>query len=332
MAADTFTLSQPGLKVGGSDEKELFLKLFSGEVLNAYMRNVVFAARTKRVTISNGKQYQWPATGRVTASRVTTGLEASGQATSQNEVTIGLDPAMQVPLFFDHFYDQMSHFETRSEYAKQSGEALAVQEDQDISKELVKASKTAAIIGAGHDYGGSVIVSDKFKIAAGGAADVAEQALALYEALYLTAQTLVEKDIPLDSVFCAISPARFFNMVKAVQSNGFSISNRDFFPSAADLNSGTLPMIAGIKILWSNLLPTTDTSVSDAYHGVDASKTVGVIWRPDAVGTVVLNGLQVKVQEQVRALGTYMTTFYMMGHGVLRPSSAISLELSALSN
>lgn len=330
--ADTFTLSRPGLKVGGSDPKELFLKLFSGETLSAYIRSVIFATRTKRATISKGKSYQWPATGRVVASRVTPGVEASGQATSQNEVVIGLDPAMQVPLFFDHFEEQMAHFETRSEYAKQSGEALAVQEDQDIAKEILKASKSAAILGAGHDYGGSSIVSDKFKIGVGGAADVAEQALALYEALYLAAQTLVEKDVPLDEVFCAISPARFFNMVKAVQANGFSLSNRDFFPSAADLNKGTLPMIAGIKVLWSNLLPTTDTSVTDIYHGVNASKTVGLIWRPDAVGTVVLNGLQVKIQEQVRALGTYMTTFYMMGHGVLRPSSAISLELNALSN
>jgi hypothetical protein len=332
--ADTFTFTSPGQKVGGSDAKELFLKLYSGETLMAYERKTTFAARTKRATISRGKQYQWPATGRVTASRATPGVEANGQSTSQNEVTIGLDPAIQVPLFFDDFYAQMEHFDTRSAYAMASGEALAVQEDQDISKEIVKASKTAAIVGVGHDFGGSVIVSDKFKIQAGGvgSADVAEQALALYEALFLAAQTFAEKNVPLDEIFCCINAARYFNMVKAIQSNGFSLSSKDYFPSAADLNNGTLPRLAGIQILWSNLLPTTDTSGSDTYHGVNAAKTVGVIWRSDAVGTLILNGLQVKVQEQVRALGTYMTTFYLKGHGVLRPSSAISLELSTLSN
>jgi hypothetical protein len=49
------TVSQQGLKVGGSDAKELFLKVWSGEVISAFeTQNTTMDKHTVH-TISSGK-------------------------------------------------------------------------------------------------------------------------------------------------------------------------------------------------------------------------------------------------------------------------------------
>ena len=57
------TLSLGGQSAGAGDERSLFLKVFSGEVLNAYERAIKVSSLLTTRTISSGKSAQFPTTG-----------------------------------------------------------------------------------------------------------------------------------------------------------------------------------------------------------------------------------------------------------------------------
>lgn len=337
--ADSYTPVYSGASGGTAtteaNRRALYLTMFAGEVLNCFEDAVVMGGKIKQATVTSGKTYQWPVTGIVQAAYHKAGDEIVGHTPSQSEKTISADDILYSDLFFPDVYAALEHYESRAEYARKAAHALAKSKDTAEMSEVIKAARSAATITSVTD-GGSQIVSDSFKVGAGGASDTAEKALALFEAFYQAAQLFVEKNVP-KPWHAVLRPNEFYAMVKGIQSNGFSLANKDFMFSPANLNTGSLPQIAGFDISVSNLLPSTaltetgDPSGSGtpgthanipihSNHTVSCTKTMGILFNPEAAGTVIWKGLQVKTDYQLERLGDLLVAFFLLGEQTVRPN------------
>lgn len=321
-----------GTNKGGADERELFIKVFAGEVLTSFAETNIMLSKTKVRNIENGKQADFPRIGGIGSEYHVPGTEITGLDVEQSEVSISIDDLLISHAFIADIDEAMNHYEVRSEYSTEMGKELARKMDKGIFKEVIRAARSAATLTDG--FGGSEIINDKFKNDGGtaGAATVDEQAKALGSALFQAAQIFDEKDIPEDERYVALRPAEYYALAQ-----NLDLINKDFSGMGA-ISEGNILKVAGITVLKSNNVPKINSADSanvdtyDKYHGIDASKTVGVVWHPSAVGTVKLMDLSMQAEWDIRRQGTLMVARYAVGHGVLRPESAIELKLDTLTN
>lgn len=338
MPTNNFVVSAQGANNGGADSGALFLKLFGGEVLTAFERSTLMDDKQVLRTISNGKSAQFPVTGRTTAHYHQAGTPIDGVEQKQSERVISVSRPLVAPVFVDNWEEMVNHYDLRSIYTSNCGEALSHEYDQHIMINLIKAARADALLTELPD--GTQIANDNFKIDGSGAADKNEQAAAFAAAIYQAAETMDDNRVPSEGRYCVLRPGPYYALVQAVQDSGFSVVHTDY-NGAGSYSDGTVTKIAGITILKSPDVPSTDTSAAvgggdntdpNFYYGVDASKTVGLIWHSSAVGTVRLDGLKVEQESSVRYQGDLIVAKYAVGHGVLRPESAIELKLDTLSN
>ena len=73
---------------------------------------------------------------------------------------------------------------------------------------------------------------------------------------------------------------------------------------------------------------SANTSLPAAYRA-NYNTTRGIIWTPEAVGTVKLLELKSEAEYQIRQRGWYMVSSYAMGHGPLRREAAVELRNAA---
>ena len=281
-----------------------------------------------------------PITGTVGAHYHTVGNEIVGQATNQNERVITIDGLLIADVFLADIDEAMSHFEVRSTYSAEMGRKLSNVMDMNIMKELALGARAAATITGG--VGGTQIKNDKFKLAVGGAATVAEKAAALAAGIFAGAQALDEADAPDEGRYCVLRPAEYYALVQ----NKDAI-NKDWGGDGM-YSDGTIWRMAGISILKANTVPKLDSSLGfydplggtawaanpeyNAYHIADCGQTVGLIWTPEAVGTVKLMDLSLQSEWDIRRQGTLMVARYAVGHDYLRPECCVELSLDALEN
>jgi hypothetical protein len=335
MASDTMVAS----RILKSD-LSLALKVFAGEVLTAFEEKNILMDKHNVRTVKDTNTAQFPAIGGTTAKYHTIGVELLGTAITSAEKTISIDGLLLSDCFIADIDEAMSHFEVRSRYSSEMGYALANAADRNIAYELVKAARATTTIPGG--YGGTEISNDKFKIAAGaGAADVTEQAKALAAGLFAAAQSMDEKDVP-ETRYAMFRPQEYYALAQNVD-----LINK-LYGGLGAYSEGSIVKVAGITILKSNHLPKLNgtkatydpaggtTYVANKeysqYHGADCSKTIGIVWCPEAVGTVKLMDLQMQSDYLVQRQGTLLVARYAMGHGVLRPECAVELKLNTLSN
>jgi hypothetical protein len=295
---------------------ELFLKVFCGEVLSAFDEtNVVMDKHFVR-QIANGKSAQFPATWKVTGAYHTPGAEIVGQTAAISERVINIDGMLVSSVFFAEIDEAMSHYDVRSEYAKQIGNFLSNQWDKNVLQAGVLAARAAATVTGG--FGGTELTSltTLYKTSA----------VDLAAGLYAAAQTLDEKDIPEGDRFGYVKPAQYYLLAQST-----ALINRDWggMGSYAD---GKIMSIGGIQLVKTNHLPTTSlsqvTGTNNTYHG-DFTKTAALVMNRNAVGTVKLRDLKVSVDYDPRRLGHLVVGRYAIGHGILRPECAVELKTTA---
>ena len=347
MANSDTTPSRAGLIEGGSDNSALFLKKFSGEILTTFEeKNIMKPLHTIR-TIQNGKSAQFPVTGVATANYHTPGQNIADSGNSylsdikKTEKVINIDSVLLASTFLANIDDVMNHYDIRSVYANELGFALANRFDTAVLKTFIAAARSSANLSQTAKTGGQLDVS-----ASGGTADSTETVTGaqLIATLFTAAQKLDENDVSEDGRFCVLSPENYYKLITGGATNhqitvANSAVNRDI-GGEGSIATGTIPQIAGISILKSNHIPTTDlsstatgdgASANDVFgsNGVgyngDFSDTVGVVAHSSAVGTVKLLDLATESEYQIERQGTLFVAKYAMGHGVLRPESCIEL-------
>lgn len=340
-----YTPSRSGQINGAGDARALFLKTFANEVLAVMpeVRNTLGMTMDK--TLKGGKSHQFPYTGKLIGSYHVPGTEIDGQITKQNERVITLDDLMVVPRHIPKIDEIMEHYDSRKPYADQMAEFLGVTMDQHVLMEGILGARQTSSVVDGTGATGLTIASDKFQIdgvGTVGSLNSIELTNAILGALEVAVTNFREKNVSKNlKKVLYIAPEIYSAMNNAVDTNGFSLFNKDY--SSGSHEAGTLPPVFGIHIEHTNNLPTTDlsgvTSAQDGadgihfYHKGDYSKTVGLIMCQGAVATV--KGADIAIDlggYETRYKGTLMTADYFAGHGWLRPECLVELKLVTLSN
>ena len=338
----------------GAGNDQLFLKKFSGEILQTFEESNIFKPLHTIRTIESGKSAQFPVTGIATANYHTpgeniasNGLVGAGGYLSdigKTEKIITIDKMLVASTFLANIDDVKNHYDIRSVYANELGKALAVRFDTALAKVFIAAARSSANLSA--SAAGSILdISQNAFVAVGATnADVTDPTGAeLVAALFSAAQRMDENDVPSDGRFCVLRPQEYYRLITgADDSNSFSLTsaiNKDI-GGAGSLAAGNIPQIAGISIFKSNHIPSTDLSSTSSGDGAsnndvfgtngvgyngDFTNTKGIVSHSAAVGTVKLLDLATESEYQIERQGTLFVAKYAMGHGVLRPECAIEL-------
>ena len=350
MADGLTSPSRVGLIEGGSDNNALFLKKFSGEILQTFEESNVFKALHTIRTIESGKSAQFPVTGIASAAYHTPGENIADGGNSylsdikKTEKVINIDKMLIASTFLANIDDVKNHYDIRSVYANELGKALAVRFDTALAKVFIAAARDSANLSQVNKTGGQLDVANNDFSAPDTPGTVAAITGAdLVAAFFSAAQKLDENDVPSDGRFCVLRPQEYYKLVTgADSSNSFNLLsavNSDI-GGQGSIAQGTVPQIAGISIYKSNHIPSTDlssTSTGDGaasndvfggsgvgYNG-DFRNSLGIVSHSAAVGTVKLLDLATESEYQIERQGTLFVAKYAMGHGVLRPECAIEL-------
>ncbi len=291
----------------------LFLKVFAGEVMTAFNENNIMSGLTKQRQIQHGKSASFPVTWKTTADYHTPGEEINGTAIKHNEKVISIDDLLLDSAFIANIDEAMNHYDVRAEYSKQLGEALALRYDKNLLQTVVLASRASSNFSGGDGYGGALINDT--------AMDTDSSVIA--DALFSSAQTLDEKDVPEMGRYCVLKPKHYYLLAKDT-----NVINKDW-DGAGSYSKGKVLEVAGITIFKSNNVPSSviagNTGENNTYSGT-FSDTIGAVFTEDSIGTVKLMDLALESEYQIQRQGTLMVAKYAMGHGILRPECAIELS------
>ena len=338
----------------GTDNNELFLKKFSGEILQSFEESNIFKPLHTIRTIESGKSAQFPVTGIATANYHTPGeniAEEGGSSSKylsdikKTERVITIDDMLVASTFLANIDDMKNHYDIRSVYANELGKALAKRFDEALAKVFIAAARSDANL-SGRPAGGILDVSANAMGDGSDSGDDVDNAdptgAELVAALFTAAQKLDENDVPSDGRFCVLRPQEYYKLITG-GAGALAIStsavNKDV-GGLGSIASGSIPQVAGITLYKSNHIPSTDLSgvstgdgaaLNDPFgagngYNANFTNTLGIVSHSAAVGTVKLLDLATESEYQIERQGTLFVAKYAMGHGILRPECAIELQ------
>ena len=305
----------------GVDNRELFLKVFGGEVLAAFDEAVHTLDKHMVKSIEHGKSAQFPKTWKASSEYHTAGAELLGTDIDTTEVVITIDGLLVSHTAIYDLDEKMSHFDVTSEFSMELGRELARAYDKNVMRQVVLAARAAA---DGPFPGGTEIV-DAALLGAG-----AVDGKAWIDHIIEANEAMFANDVPEELPrYCIVSKATFNAIKYAQDSNGqYLLVDRDFGTLSVSNREQTLN-VDGVTVWASKRKPNTDesgdTSVYSKYRA-DYSTTTGIMWCPPAVGTLKLIDVNMETERDVRRQEDFMVAKMAVGHGTLRPECAIEFK------
>ena len=339
--------NRPGQASGAGEPDVNLLRVFAGEVLACFAEKNVMMGLTRVKTVSGGAvSWQFPVLGIAGTSYHTAGenilLDADAGASTDLKTikaaarTIFADNALISSFFLDNLDAMLTHWDARSEYAREIGAAIARTVDKNLMRLIFKAAKASATIAGGYGpglgtNGGSTVVD----------ADGDTNAASFVDALFSAKLALDQKHVPTEGRYMLISPAQ----MKLLFASGGAVTAAQWV--SADYNGapngnfgdGKIPRLAGFTLIETNHLEVTAaTTFGDTYNQYSTSSTndyryttgagetiLGLGFQSGAVGTVKLEDLSVETERLIEYQGDLTVARMVLGHGILRPECAVSI-------
>lgn len=309
------------------DNRALMLDVFGGEVLTAFDSATVTLDKHTIKSLSGGaKSYRFPKSWLASAEFHTPGQELLGNDFTTGETSINVDDILVSHYAIADLDRILSHFDMRSIISKEMGRALAKVFDQNVFRQLLLASRTAATA----PFPGGTSTADS-ALAANGSG--VYNGIDWIDAIRENNIKLFNKDVPEDMPRYLAVKTEVFDAIKyAKDSNGqYLILNRDFGADAAGGIQARADQIVidGVTICKSRNIPSTDESSAAGVYSkyrADYSTTEGVMWCPQAVATVKLLDISMETERDVRRLEDFMVSKMFVGHGTMRPEMAIEFK------
>lgn len=311
-----------------------FEKIFSGQVMTYFEERSVFLPLHNVITIDHGKSASFAYMGRAGGGYLMPGEEILSKDIRSAEQVLSVDSKLASWVFVNDLDELFTHVALRDRYATELSGYLTRKFDSRIARVIIKAARcidagTAATQGWTGYVSGTEDSANQFGAIKTNAL-MATDAATLIEQIAGSAQTLEEKEVYSAAKYCALRPAQHYMLV-----TDRTAMNKDWGGSGS-LASGDLPEIAGIKLVKSNHIPSTNVSAKDNFDSSanaaevgdytgNFSYTTGVVFTADAAGTVRLRGMKMEIEPSVRFQGTLMVASYLQGHGILNPRCAIEL-------
>ena len=265
-----------------ANQRELYLKLFSGELFKGFQRNTIARDLITKRTLKNGKSLQFIFTGRNKSEFHVPGNSILGNADGAPpvaQVTIECDDLLISSAFVYELDETLAHYDLRGEISRKIGYALAENYDRRIFRAIAKAARSAGPITKANyvEPGGT-------QIQVGTATNTGAEAYdadKLVNAFYDAAAALDEKGVSSEGRVGVLNPRQYYELIQAVGSNG--LVNRDEQGDSLQKGNGIIE-IAGIKIYKSMNIPFF-TKFGTAYG--TASATNPGITDPGNTGSFV---------------------------------------------
>lgn len=311
--------------------RDLFLKVFAGEVLTAFERYAVTNGRTRVRSISSGKSAQFPLIGAMSASYLTPGhniIQEGGSSPTylsqpaSGEKVITIDGVLQSSTMIHDIDEAMSHFDVRGPYAREMGWALAKEYDIHTLQTIAfGAYRNATLTGDASDWGqaGVNIADTAFNTTISNTKSTIQN----------LARQFDEADVPETGRHLAVDPVTY-HMLASDSTLASTDYNRN---TGGDIGTSTIMMVNGFQIHKTNRLADLralgDYSSGDLHaqqFGTDyvgnMTDIVGVAWQQDwSVGVVKLKSFSMQSEYKLEYLSTLMVGGFSCGHGVLHNSA-----------
>ena len=294
----------------------LFLKVFSGEVMSTFNSQTVMKEKTRVRNIVAGKSAQFAAIGKTVAEYHTAGAEILGNKITHDEVIITIDDLLIANTFIANIEEAKNHYEVRSEYSKQMGQALAQTYDRNLLSLAVKSARTPATGVAGQGDAESINIG------------LTPTTSTIITNIYAAAQKLDEKNAPSNDRYVIVPPSVYYALVQDDK-----MVNRDFGGTGSYTEAAVMN-VAGMQIVMSNNMAVNHTLAVGsggtldfaAKYNVDASLSKALVIQKDALGTVQLMDMATEAEYDIRRQGTLAVSKLAVGHGVLRPELIVELN------
>ena len=324
-STDVTAVSRSGQINQTGDKRAIFLKQFSGEVLTSFEEKNIAMPLHRVRTISNGKSAQFPSIGTIGADYHTAGQTILGDSVAHNEVTVTVDDLLVSSAFVPRIDEAMQHYEVRSTYSAEMGNALANAADKNIFSTIYKASQTFT----GGDLAGYWTDASEGSVDAAG--DTGQD---FVDSLIVALQRFDEADVTGEKTV-VVTPATYYSLFGASTGTMTNAAMDRDLGGNGSVAGGNAPTIMGCKVLMSNHLPVA--AQTSPANGVNENGSAtdystyepdlkGLIFTKDAAATVKLLDLGVESEYQIERQGTLMVAKYAMGHNVLRGKSAICIK------
>jgi len=302
------------------------LKLFSGEVFNAFNDATIFKGLIRNYSLRGGKSKQFLLTGKLSSGYHVPGTAiAPADGLKSNEKTILMDDLLVSSQFVYDLDELLSQWSSRSEISKQIGEALALHYDDRLARVLCKAATESSVV-TGEPGGFQV------NIGSGNT----NNAQAIVDGFFEAAAVLDERSAPQEGRVAVLSPRQYYSLISSVDTN---ILNREIGNTQGDMNSGKgLYSIAGIRIYKSNVLAGQygkNSAANAAVAGenndyvIDNSALAGLVFHREAAGCVEAVAPSIETTSgdfHVQYQGDLVVGKLAMGADSLRVSVAGSLQ------
>lgn len=294
----------------------LFLKVFSGEVMSSFNANTVMADKTRVRNITSGKSAQFAAIGRIGAQYHTPGAEILGSKVEHGEKVVTIDDLLISDSFIANIDEAKNHYEVRSEYSLQMGQALAQTYDRSLISLAVKTA-AAADAGAVSDQGSASNTNI-------GATPTVQT---IVDALYAEAAAMDALYLPAEDRFVIVSPATYWGLVQ-----NDKLIDRDFGQNGSYAD-GTVMKVAGMSIVKSANIGinhaaganTADYPDFNTKYMTDTTNISALVMQRTALATVKLMELASESEYDIRRQGTLMVSKMACGHGAVRPEGIRTL-------
>ena len=232
--------------------RNLYLKLFSGELFKGFQRNTIARDLITKRTLKNGRSMQFIFTGRTNSEFHVPGQNILGNedgAPPVAEVTIECDDLLISSAFVYELDETLAHFDLRGEISRKIGYALAENYDRRIFRAVTKAARKASPILKSNfvEPGGTQI-----RVGTNNSGADAYVPASLVNAFYDAAAALDEKGVSGEGRVAVLNPRQYYELIQDVGSNG--LINRDVQGTSLQGANGIVE-IAGIKIYKSMNIP-----------------------------------------------------------------------------
>lgn len=308
------TPSRSGQSNLAGDPLALFLKVYAGEVLEAFDRESAFRQRHLVRVIPSGKSASFPVTGLASSRYHTPGAEIPGQSIAHAERIISIEDLLISDVFVANIDELMNHFEVRGIYSDAQGQAMAKRYDQNVSRVGIMSARSAAAV-TGLQAG-----------ATANDADFATDGGKLWAGVFNAGVTFDQNDVPQSDRNAFFRPVQYALIVRSEKP-----INRDLNPDNGSIAQGTVYQVNSIPIVkTNNLVSSNDFTVPPADQPAsrqhDYSVTQGLVAHRQAMGTVQLQDVTMESAYDIRRQGTLMVGKYLVGHGPLRAEAAYELR------
>lgn len=313
-----------------AEKLALALKVFSGETLTAFTQTSVTTGRVLERTITSGKSAQFPIFGRTSAQYLKAGqsLDDKRQNIKQGERDIVIDGLLTADTLIFDLDEFIAHYDFRSPYAAELGNALALAHDGAVLAEMAKIAtdtnenvtgttgKEAGTGLGGIVYGGAMASGETYGINK-------ETGLRVYNLLLQIKSKMAKNYVPVQGRTAYLDPDDFSALSAALD-----LLNSQYGANGTILE-GNVMRLAGFDVIECAHLKRGGDDAANVMQGSGhvfptalSTKHCFLAVHQSAVGVLRLKNLSMETGRRIDYQADQIVAKMAVGVGGLRPEAA----------